>query len=271
MVELEVSLPEITVDDFSRAFVRFELVAAAKEWNAAKQLAVLPALLRGKLLDYYLDLGDDEKATLKALKEALKKKAGIDKNPLKPSKLFNERSQGPQEKPVDFASDLKKLFQQAFPEEDTKSAVLLQRFLTGLQPQISSQILLRKKPETFEQAIADAIEVEEALSYNRVEQPSSSTVNAVSNLESKPSQDPTSLKLLGTLDSISKRLEQLETKLQEAKPQDMRGGGFRRQQRGSRPSSRRCYICGAEDHLKRECPLNYTRPATGVGSWPRNN
>ena len=265
-------MPEITVEDFSRAWTRFELVAAAKEWNADKQLAVLPALLRGKLLDYYLDLGDDEKATMRALKDALKKKAGIDKNPLKASKLFNERCQGPQEKPVDFASDLKKLFKQAFPEEDTRSAVLLQRFLTGLQPQVSSQILLRKKPDTFEQAIAEAVEVEEALSYNRAERASSSTVNAVgTGAEAKPSQDPTSSKLLDTLDVISKRLEQLETKLQETKPRDSRGGGFRRQQRGTRQDSRRCFICGAYDHLKRECPLNYPRPAAGVGSWPRNN
>lgn len=66
--------------------------------------AVLPALLRGKLFDYYLDLGNNDKADLGTLKAALKKKAGIDKDPLKASKLFNERSQGPQEKPVDFAS-----------------------------------------------------------------------------------------------------------------------------------------------------------------------
>jgi predicted S18 family serine protease len=83
MAQLEVPLPEISVEAFSRAWTRFELVAAAKEyeWNAAKQLAVLPALLRVKLLDYYLDLGDNDKADLKVLKAALKKKAGIDRDP----------------------------------------------------------------------------------------------------------------------------------------------------------------------------------------------
>ena len=50
-----------------------------------------------------------------------------------------------------------KLFKQAFLEEDTTSVVLLQRFLKGLKPQISCQILLRKNPETLEQAITDAI------------------------------------------------------------------------------------------------------------------
>ena len=278
MTQLEVPLPEITVEDFSRAWTRFGLVAVAKGWDDAKQLAVLPALLRGKLLDYYLDLGDDDKATLQALKAALKKKAGIDKDPLKASKLFNERCQGPQEKPVDFASELKKLFKQAFPDEDTKSAVLLQRFLIGLKPQISTQILLRKKPETFQQAIADAVEVEEALSYNisRVEEkPSPNPVNAVSTGSTTPHtmQHPPSMKLQDTLDTISKRLEQLETKVQEGKPRSERGGGYRRgQPRWTRQPSRRqcCYLCGEEGHFKRECPLNYTRPAGGVGSWPGN-
>ena len=100
---------------------------------------------------------------LDALKTALKRKAGIDKDPLKASKLFSQQCQGSQEKPADFASELKKLFKR---KEDTKIAVLPQKILTGRKPQISCKFLLRKKPETFEEAIACAIEVREALSYD---------------------------------------------------------------------------------------------------------
>ena len=50
---MDIPLPELTVENFKRAWTRFELVAKAKEWNAAKQLIVLPTLLRGKLVDYY--------------------------------------------------------------------------------------------------------------------------------------------------------------------------------------------------------------------------
>ena len=32
---LDLALPEITVEDFGRAWTRFELVAKAKEWDAA--------------------------------------------------------------------------------------------------------------------------------------------------------------------------------------------------------------------------------------------
>ena len=36
---LDVPLPELTVDGFQRAWLRFELVAKAKEWDTAKQLS----------------------------------------------------------------------------------------------------------------------------------------------------------------------------------------------------------------------------------------
>ena len=48
---LDLPLPEITIKDFDHAWKRFELVLAAKEWNADKQKVILPTLLHGKLLD----------------------------------------------------------------------------------------------------------------------------------------------------------------------------------------------------------------------------
>jgi len=35
--QLDLPLPEITIEDFHRLWTRFELVASAKEWDAAKQ------------------------------------------------------------------------------------------------------------------------------------------------------------------------------------------------------------------------------------------
>ena len=42
--QLEIPLPEIQVQDFKRAWTRFELVAKAKseEWDEGKQLTVIP-------------------------------------------------------------------------------------------------------------------------------------------------------------------------------------------------------------------------------------
>lgn len=133
MAQLELPLPKIPTEDFCRSWTRFELVATAKKWNAEKQqLSVILALLRGKL-DYYMELGEEEQGDLDRLKAALIIKAGISRDPLTAAQAFTKRNQGAQEKVLDFAVDLRKLFREAYPREALSSTVLLQRFLMGLQ------------------------------------------------------------------------------------------------------------------------------------------
>jgi len=59
---LDLPLPEITVEDFGCAWTRFELVVKAKEWDAARQNLVLPTLLRGKLVQFYIEASDEFRA-----------------------------------------------------------------------------------------------------------------------------------------------------------------------------------------------------------------
>ena len=68
---LDIPLPEITVEEFQRSWTRIELVASAMGWDAAKQKLILPTLLRGKLVDIYMGLGDDTRGDLKLLKKPL--------------------------------------------------------------------------------------------------------------------------------------------------------------------------------------------------------
>ena len=51
MAQLELPLPELVAEDFTHNWTWFE-------WNKGKQLAVIPTLLRGKLIDYFVDLND---------------------------------------------------------------------------------------------------------------------------------------------------------------------------------------------------------------------
>ena len=53
--QLDLPLQELSVENFSRAWMQFELVAAPKQWDEAKQLTILPTLLRERLLDYYVE------------------------------------------------------------------------------------------------------------------------------------------------------------------------------------------------------------------------
>ena len=49
--KLGIPLPEITAEDYQSGWIRFELVAAAKEWSPENQAPILPILLRGTLVE----------------------------------------------------------------------------------------------------------------------------------------------------------------------------------------------------------------------------
>ena len=93
MVQEELQLPDLTTDDFQTAWTRFELIAAAKEWNAAKQLTIVPILLRGKLIDFYTKFNETTKGDLSRLKLVLQEKAGLKIDPLIVSRNFNQCDQ----------------------------------------------------------------------------------------------------------------------------------------------------------------------------------
>ena len=133
--------------------------------EAEKQLLILPTLLRGNLVDYYMDLGEDEKRSLEDVKQALERKAGIKKDPIVAARYFNSRYQDDRERVMDYATQLRKAFKEAYPEEDVGSAVLLQTFLSGLRPSIARQVMLKGRPTALDKAIEEAVTVEEALRF----------------------------------------------------------------------------------------------------------
>ena len=89
MAQLELPLLELVAEDFKRGWTRFEFVATAKEWNEAKQLAAIPTFLRGKLIDYYIDLDDTTKGDLKLLRAPLEERAGKKEDALAASRSFS--------------------------------------------------------------------------------------------------------------------------------------------------------------------------------------
>ena len=270
----DIPLPEITIEDFRRAWTRFELVATAKKWGEDKQLAIIPTLLRGRLVDYYIDLEEEEKFSVQELGKSLKKRAGLMTDPLAAARKFSIRSQEPQERVSDFATDLKKLFRLAYLEEAKSSSVLLQRFLTGLRPEISRQILLKGRPSSLEKALEVANEVEYVLNFDKL-QAGRQDVLAVGTPENRATSgaeagDDKLRKLEETMCKMVERLEVLESKLQDQRTiaaDATRNATPRR----SRPRSEyKCFLCGGEGHFKRQCPLNCEEPARTVGGrWPR--
>ena len=95
-----------------------------------------------------MGLNDETRGDLTLLKKALVKQAGLMRDPLSAGQLFMMHHQLPGEKVNNFASKLKKLFIESYPSEETTSAILLQRFMTGLSLPICRQLLLKGQPNT---------------------------------------------------------------------------------------------------------------------------
>ena len=129
------------------------MVAAAKKCDNAKQLVIVPALLRGKLVDFFVELSEEDRANMQTLKRALSAKAGLVRDHLPSAKCFNMRKQGQKRKlPI-------------LPETSRScSARLTLVACWGLSVQ---QLLLKGRPANLEQEIKEATEVEYALHLSR--------------------------------------------------------------------------------------------------------
>ena len=141
------------------------------------------------------------------------KHAGLVRDPLSAGQLFMTRHQLPDEKVNDFASELKKLFTESYPSEDTASAILLQRFITGLSPPICHQLLLKGQPTTLDDAIKSATDAEYALTFDSMQE----RVDNVNVVHQKPPSQQDTQGLEALLGQMTKRLEALETKIEASK------------------------------------------------------
>ena len=198
------------------------------------------------------------------------KKAGFELDPLTAGKEFISCSQSHEEKVEHFAMRLKKLFKQAYEKEDPASDVLLQRFLTGLRPSISRQLLINGKPKTIEEAIKTATQIEYGLNFDSNESAHCKSFEEKFLYEAgchTVQQGPT--KLEKAVEELTQRISELETSLRSK--QEPRPTRYARWSRGrGRPvtQNRKCWRCGEEGHLQRSCPLNYQGPAQWVTGWP---
>jgi len=78
-------------------------------------------------------------------KKALMQNAGILCDPLSAGQAFMSRHQLTGETVRDYARHLSKLFKESYPEEAQTSAILLQKFLTGLSPPKGEALIFSKR------------------------------------------------------------------------------------------------------------------------------
>ena len=138
-----VSVPKSFSDgDAHEWFQRFEIYAAANQWDGAKKALKLPTLLEGKALAIWLELSTEQKADYAVAKEQLIAK-------MAPTEFvsleeFHSLKLRPGEAITLYLYDLKRLLCQAMPEMEanTSKPLLLHQFLSGLPTPISRQLCL---------------------------------------------------------------------------------------------------------------------------------
>ena len=200
---------------------------------------------------------DERKRTLAALKAALAEHTVITKDPLAAAKLFAIRDQQRQEKVADYATELKKLFTEAYPTEAATSIVFLQRFLSGLAPSIVKQ-LLKGRPGNMEDAIKTA---KFALQFGErsVEQPLD-----VCTIDAKPPKPNIKQE---SITQLQKAVEEL-TKRMDTWEMRKRTSGDRQFRRRRDRREIHCYSCQEWGHYHSECPLNDQQPGSVKGrAW----
>jgi len=157
---------------------------------------------------------------------------------------------------------------ESYPVEEQTSAILLQRFLTGLSPSICHQLLLKGKPSSLTNAITDATNIEYALNFESIHD-DQHEINVV-HQKQEVSRNEEPQKLQFAIDQMTKKLEELEIRL-EAATKHQRYYTPQPTRRWPPPNSyaKTCWLCGELGHLRRQRPLTNNRPVRLVGGWPR--
>ncbi len=228
---------------------QFELVASVCTWNPQMKLANLVTRLRGQAYSFYRSITPTQRSTYEALVGELTKRFMPVRIQAVQSSLFHERKQGPVESVDDYAQDLRRLLNRAYPQaqrgtseaEVMAQSVLSSQFVAGVRSSIKTK--LAGSEGSLEQLLVRA-RFEEAKFRDLGERTARSAHKALPvqptgtpNVHKTGAFTPKDSELRGQTDGRSKPT----------------GGG-------------RCFHCGVTGHYARQCPQRgRTRPGETLG------
>ena len=108
-------------EPFEEWLEQFELVASVCNWEGRTKLANLVTRLQGQAYSFYRTCSAQQQTSYDALKDALSRRFKPVRIQSVQSGLFHERKQKPQESVEDYAQDMKKLYQRAYPQSERGS------------------------------------------------------------------------------------------------------------------------------------------------------
>ena len=226
-----ICLPEPLEDGDAKSwFRRFDVCAAANEWNAAKKLVRLPTLLRGRAWAIYESLGEADNESYDALKGAIISRLNPDTDEDRLAareQLTRRRYREGGERIDELARDIEKLLDRSSPglPAEVRDSELRFHLMSALPEKVALQLKLLPKG-TYAQTIAKAREV--ILIYHRAE-----VTHPVSQV--KEVQEPSRLdKMEETLRVMTEQLA--ATRVNRANP-----------------GTKHCFRCGKPGHIASNC------------------
>ena len=211
-------------------------MASVCRWEGRAKLANLVTRLQGQAYSFYRTCPVHQRTSYEALTAALTEQFKPVRIKSVQSGLFHERKQKSKESVEEYAQDLNRLYQRAYPHSERGSAdaermgqtVLAYQFVAGLKPEIRLKVAGHEG--SFEQLLTKA-RLEEAK--------------------------------LRDLQPTSENAKRMTERIPQGRPQ-LQG-----------PSAdikdRRCFVCGQGGHLKRQCPqLQRGRLVEAPGATGRN-
>lgn len=252
------------------AFIaQFKTIASAQAWSEADRLAALVASLKGSALEVFAHLPDTDRTDSCRLSAALESRFGaVNQEPLFRSQLRRRKRSAGETLPK-LAQDIERLVSRAYPSatRELRDSLACDHFLDALNDPSLHIAVRQGRPESLQQALASAVEIESVRAAAGVTLQASNTGTVIRQGKAPGEASGPDSRSGGSNEMSSEVLTQILStldglqKLLAGSSRSNRNLGARRQPVGT------CWECGKEGHFRRQCPRS--RTAAGDSSLSR--